>query len=73
MPGDNEKYQKFLQAQVERLGSFKFDPETLLWNYTNGSGCWVSCHRERSIPPKYLVPMTTLARRRIQRKVNLIQ
>jgi hypothetical protein len=38
MPVDNEKYQKFLQAQVERLGSFKFDPETLLWHYTNGSG-----------------------------------
>jgi len=38
MPADNEKYQKFLHAQVERLGSFKFDPETLLWHYTNGSG-----------------------------------
>ncbi len=38
MPANVEKYQKFLDLQVERLASFKFDPDTLLWHYTNGGG-----------------------------------
>src|SRR5579859_3956399 len=36
MPVDLAKYQKFLMEQAVRLGAFKFDPDTLLWHYTNG-------------------------------------
>jgi hypothetical protein len=31
-----EKYQKFLEEQAERLGSFKYDHNILLWHYTTG-------------------------------------
>jgi hypothetical protein len=36
MPVDLAKYQQFLVEQAQRLESFKFDPSTLLWHYTNG-------------------------------------
>ena len=38
MPANLENYHKFLKSQVDRLGSFQFDTETLLWHYTNGPG-----------------------------------
>jgi hypothetical protein len=38
MPTNLERYQEFLKTQVDRLGSFQFNPETLLWHYTNGPG-----------------------------------
>jgi hypothetical protein len=38
MPTRTEKFQKFTASQVERLGSFNFDPGTLLWHYTTGEG-----------------------------------
>jgi hypothetical protein len=38
MPVDLEKYKKFRDTQVEQLGSFKFDRNTLVWHYTNGPG-----------------------------------
>jgi hypothetical protein len=31
-----QKYQKFLEEQAERLGSVKYDLNTLLWHYTSG-------------------------------------
>jgi DUF2971 family protein len=35
---DREKYQAFVYDKVNRLGCLEFDPETILWHYTTGSG-----------------------------------
>jgi len=38
VPVDLDSYQQILKRQIDRLGTFEFDPETVLWHYTNGQG-----------------------------------
>jgi len=35
---ENDKYRRFVNAIAEELGVFAFDPETIIWHYTNEQG-----------------------------------
>ena len=35
---ENQKYQKFVSGKAQELGIFDFDPNTIIWHYTNGPG-----------------------------------
>jgi hypothetical protein len=35
---ENQKYQKFVSGKAKDLGIFDFDPNTIIWHYTNGPG-----------------------------------
>ena len=37
-PAETEKYRTFVQGKAADLRVFDYDPETLIWHYTNGAG-----------------------------------
>ncbi len=37
-PEENEKYGAFVRARARELGCFDFEPDDIVWHYTNGQG-----------------------------------